>query len=483
MTDIRYWLWLSLGTPTGSAAADKLMQSFKYNPKAVFDADPMLIKELVGKDVAVKLNALRNFSKVDRLYDYCQKENIGLLTPDSKFYPSSLLRITGQPPVIYYKGRIPDFTASPVIGVVGTRKVTAYGKSAAYTLSHDLASAGAIVVSGMALGTDTAAHRGALDAKGATVAFLGCGIDVVYPRENQPLMKELEAYGAVMTDYAPGERPEGWHFPLRNRLISGVSHGVLVVEAAMKSGALITADHAKKQGKLIYAVPGKVGELTSTGTNNLIRGGAKMVTSSSDILSDFKGLFGDISEQGRAPAFKKAEAFSRPATPFVPAKKFTDENISYPEAKMPPEGFKITTDEPRNEAFEEFDEIPSVSEALSSNTEQTDTQSAEDILYDHIKALRSLRSSQVIKLDNAKNEKAPSTKAATKAAPKTELLDISELSDGDRKIVEFVRAKGKASVDGMTSLGIPIPLLLATLTGLEVRGFLEQLPGGYFISK
>ncbi len=511
MTDKRYFIWLSLAFKQGSAALDSLLRHFHYNAKAIFDADPEEVSRLIGADSMRRLNAERNFSRVDRLFDLCQKENIGLLTPDSKFYPSSLLRITGSPVVIYYKGRLPDFSSRPTIGVVGTRSVTPYGRSASYTISHDLASAGAIVVSGMALGADTAAHRGALDAKGTTVAFLGCGIDVIYPKENTAIMQEIAQSGAVMTDYTPGERPEGWHFPLRNRLISGVSHGVLVVEAAMKSGAMITAEHAIKQGKLIYAVPGKVGELASTGTNNLIRQGAKMVTSSSDILTDFKGLF----PSGFNADYKTQNTVSYAEIPKRVPPSYTRPNraptqpptspITYPSEPLTEKGYtpRISDEDIRRYAEPEV---------ISEQKAQSSDDIANQTLYDHVSALRSLR--RLNQIGRASDELTPTAKGFEAApapsqsdekAPEPSYTEIYEaemkavmssekkappskpdldgLDETETAILKFIFEKGKASVDTMSGLGIPVSRLLAALTSLEIKERTEQIAGGYFIPK
>ncbi len=292
MHDSRYWIWLSLAFQPGNTGFDKLFRAFGYNAKAIYEADSDAYAKIFGnRSDAIRTLCDKRIDNALKILDFCEKNNIGLLTPDENKYPSSLLRIQGQPPVIYYKGTVPDFSANLSIAVVGTRNVTSYGTSAAYTISHDLAYAGAIIVSGMAIGTDTAAHRGALDAKGTTVAFLGSGINVIYPKDNSRLFDEITESGAVMTDYPPFSRPEGRHFPIRNRLISGVSHGVLVIEAAKKSGALLTANHAINQGKLLYALPGRIGELTSEGTNNLLLSGAKAVTKTEDIISDFDHLF------------------------------------------------------------------------------------------------------------------------------------------------------------------------------------------------
>ncbi len=305
MYDCRYWLWLSQIFEPGSIRCDKLLQAFDYNPKAIYEAERDAFEAVCGSNVRA-INALcdKSLDGVCKTLDFCEKNNIGILTMDDDKYPSSLLCIDGQPPVIYYKGTIPDFETRFTVSIVGTRRVSPYGSSAAYTIAHDIASAGGVIVSGMALGSDTAAHRGALDAKGTTVAFLGCGIDVVYPKENAYLMEEIISTGAVMTDYPPHARPEGRHFPVRNRLISGVSNGVLVVEAAKKSGALITAQHASKQGKLLYAIPGRIGELNSEGSNNLIIEGARTVTCAADIITDYRLLF-NLSEKVNMSGFNQ----------------------------------------------------------------------------------------------------------------------------------------------------------------------------------
>ena len=379
MYDCRYWLWLSLKFEPGAVKCDALLHAFGNNPKAIYEAERGAYEDICKGNLRL-LNALCDKS-LDRVYevlDFCEKNNVGILTRDDEKYPSSLLRIQGQPPVIYYKGTIPNFSKQLSIAIVGTRNVTAYGSSAAYTIAHDIATADAIVVSGMALGTDTAAHRGALDAKGTTVAFLGCGIDRVYPKENEQLMNEIIANGAVMTDYPPESRPEGRHFPIRNRLISGVSHGVLVVEAAKRSGALITADHALKQGKLLYAIPGRIGELASEGTNHLLIAGAKTVTGAGDLLADFRSLF-NISEIKNKSGYTQyrsnsANDFSEPyKTPtFNPYASKTDKaNMSNnfrpcpPEPKKteptpPPEPISFNTTAPKrpNPIYADLGKVP-----------------------------------------------------------------------------------------------------------------------------
>ncbi len=380
MFDCRYWLWLSSKFEPGATKCDKLLRAFNYDPKAIYEAEREAYEPICASNPRL-LNALcdKSLGKVCEILEYCEKNNVGILTMDDEKYPSSLLRIEGQPPVIYYKGTIPDFETRFSISIVGTRSASAYGTSAAYTIAHDLASAGSIVVSGMALGSDTAAHRGALDAKGTTVAFLGCGINVVYPKENQAIMEEIIASGAVMTDYPPFARPEGRHFPVRNRLISGVSHGVLVVEAAKKSGALITAQHALKQGKLLYAIPGRIGELNSEGTNNLLIEGAKTVTRAEDIMTDFRLIYG-LSEKVNVSGFTQYRLGNRPPSdlsqpyktptynPFTTSKggfsdinakpSFFEEFSPYPKKKVEKEE-KYMTSEPKRRYYDLNREEPS----------------------------------------------------------------------------------------------------------------------------
>ncbi len=292
MYDCRYWLWLSEKFEPGSIRCDKLLAAFDYNPQAIYEADRGAYEKICGSNLRA-VNALcdKTLDSVYKNLQFCEKNNIGILTMDDERYPSGFKCIDGQPPVIYYKGTIPDFETRFTLSIVGTRNVSPPASNAAYTIAHDIASCGGIIVSGMALGSDTAAHRGALDAKGTTVAFLGCGIDVVYPKDNAYMMEEIISTGVVMTDYPPHSRPEGRHFPVRNRLISAVSNGVLVVEAGRKSGALITAEHAVKQGKLLYALPGQIGEFGSEGSNRLLVKGAKTVMYSSDIIADYRHLF------------------------------------------------------------------------------------------------------------------------------------------------------------------------------------------------
>lgn len=523
MTDRRYWLWLSLKFKPGSATCDNLLHYFGNDPKAIYEADEQAILKFRPNDKQlVSILSDKSFTRVNRILDFCERENVGLLTPDSKHYPSQLMRITGRPPVIYYKGRLPDFNAHPTIGVVGTREVTPYGSSSAYTIAHDLASAGAIVVSGLALGTDTASHRGALDASGHTVAFLGCGIDVVYPKENTKLMQEMITRGTVMTDYPPGSRPEGWHFPIRNRLISGIAHGILVVEAPDRSGALITASHALKQGKLLYAVPGKVGELASVGTNKLIRDGAKMVTNASDILSDFSELFG-IDPQ--AYRMRPVQAPPKPAVTASPTKqpvrtaRTEADNVAYYQR----DAVRLKAAEPRpviiHGAISEEDaaraymsmetDIPAPpkpqnryrqSSVIQLRYPKTNENGVYEVALNNETRQRyeSIVASEGKRFFNANDRFVPTSDIRVTGSLKEihkrmkeaddienvrldDRPDFSGLTEDEITVVKFLYEKGRSNSDTiMNATGMTLQNFLTAATMLEIKRMIVQLPGGYF---
>ncbi len=219
-----------------------------------------------------------------QIREACARLDIALITIDDADYPVVLREIFDPPLVLYYRGTlIPDARR---IGMVGARKFTAYGEAAAMEFAERLAAAGVTVVSGAARGIDTRAHRGALRG-GRTVAVLGCGIDISYPPENRRLLSQIvETGGAVISEYAPGTQPLPVFFPARNRIISGLAEGVLVVEAAQRSGSLITAEMALSEGRDVYAIPGSIYSPQSGGCHNLIRAGARLVESPQEILAE-----------------------------------------------------------------------------------------------------------------------------------------------------------------------------------------------------
>lgn len=218
----------------------------------------------------------------EALRDSCARRGIAMLAPGDAGYPPPLRALEAPPPLLYARGRWTPADAGAV-ALVGTRNPTAYGREAAFALAREAASAGRTVVSGLALGIDAAAHAGALAGGGRTLAVVGCGLDVPYPVENLALREEIEARGAVFSEYPPGTAGRPGHFPQRNRLVSGLSRAVIVVEAGARSGALHTVDHARRQGRAVFAVPGPIFSAASDGTRRLLRAGIPPLASMADL--------------------------------------------------------------------------------------------------------------------------------------------------------------------------------------------------------
>ncbi len=236
--------------------------------------------------IADKITQNRNKSYLEKIQQKLLEENIKPITIGEDHYPDKLRDIYDPPYVIYIKGSLN--LEKPLISIVGSRKASPYGKWAAYQFAKELSQWGIGVVSGLALGIDTASHKGALENNGYTIGVLGCGIDKCYPTTNTAIMNKMIDSGCIMGEYSPGTPPLKHHFPARNRIISGISDGIIIVEAAEKSGALITVDFALEQGKEIYALPGNINQQQSRGTNLLIKDGAKILLGIEDILEDLE---------------------------------------------------------------------------------------------------------------------------------------------------------------------------------------------------
>ena len=293
MSALKYWLWLTELPGLTNQTRLALLRHFP-TPEDVYYADPeeVLLTEGITREQA-KLLEDKDCSGADRILADCQRLDLDLLTIQDAGYPNRLRNIYDPPCLLYVRGRLPAFDDEASIAVVGTRDCTPYGVSCAEKLGYGLAAGGAVVVSGLARGVDSAALRGALRAGGTVTAVLGNGLDVVYPPENQYLYEDVAAAGALISEYPPGTPPEAKHFPVRNRIMSGLCLGTLVVEAPARSGALITAGTALEQGRDVFAVPGPIDAPTSVGCNRLIRDGAGLVSDAWDILGEYEPRFPD----------------------------------------------------------------------------------------------------------------------------------------------------------------------------------------------
>lgn len=282
-----YWLWLA--TRVNLSEQEKLaVLAYFENPEDCYYADAEDFSRVEGLRLeSVKALCDKDLTEAEEILETCAKKKIHLLAWADKRYPSALRNIADPPLLLYYRGVLPEFDREPLIGVVGTRKASVYGMRTAQQLGKELAHHGGIVVSGMAEGIDTAAIQGALQAGKPAVGVLGCGVDYIYPWCNRDLFAAIEGQGCLLSEYPPGTKPYKWNFPRRNRIISGLSCGVLVVEAPRKSGALITAQQALEQGRDVYVVPGNIGVDSCAGSNALLRDGAVVVTCGMDILREY----------------------------------------------------------------------------------------------------------------------------------------------------------------------------------------------------
>lgn len=287
-------------------------------PEAILAApkQDMMRVEGVGEEVARSIAGWREQIDLDAELQRVEKAGVRVVACDDAEYPKNLREIYDPPLVLYIKGALRE-NERMAIAIVGSRRTTLYGQDMSRKLAYQLARLGVTVVSGLARGIDTAAHKGALQAKGRTVAVIGCGIDIVYPTENKLLADEIvEKGGAVVTEFPFGVKPDRQNFPMRNRVISGWSLGVVVVEANLKSGALITANQAAEQGRQVFAVPGRADSILSRGAHKLIKEGAKLTEDVDDVLSEFEYLLpkqaGEtagtgVDDGGTKPALKLSE--------------------------------------------------------------------------------------------------------------------------------------------------------------------------------
>jgi len=286
MSDLRNWIALSMLPEVGPVGARKLLSVFR-SPEMIFNAglNDLLSVEGIGINRAKNIKAFSAWRVVDEQIEKMEKSGVKAVSLGDPLYPEMLSEIYDAPAVFYVKGDIqPEDKYS--IAIVGSRKLTHYGRSVAENLSEDLASMGLTIVSGLARGVDSLSHKGALKAGGRTIAVLGSGIDVPYPPENKSLMDNIAGSGCVISEFVLGTPPDKENFPKRNRLVSGLSLGVLVVEAAADSGALITARYALEQGREGFAVPGNITSGNSEGTNDLIKNGAVLVQKATDIIEE-----------------------------------------------------------------------------------------------------------------------------------------------------------------------------------------------------
>lgn len=282
--EARYWLALSFIPGLGGETFRRLLSQFGP-PDKIIEASPAQLSAVVEPQIARAISAALDADRLAPALDWLDRPGNHLITLADAEYPQALLETPNPPAVLYVKGRL-ELLNRPALGIVGSRHATPQGERDAEAFAHTLSDAGFTIVSGMALGIDTAAHRGGLKGAASSIAVVGTGLDIVYPARNRELAHQLAEHGAIVSEFPLGTPSKAQNFPRRNRIISGMSRGVLVVEAALQSGSIITARLAGEQGREVFAIPGSIHSPLSKGCHRLIKQGAKLVESAQDILEE-----------------------------------------------------------------------------------------------------------------------------------------------------------------------------------------------------
>lgn len=293
MAELKYWVWLSALSDLKPRTRSRLLEEFSEPEKIYFADDKTLLKTDWLTDAERRLLSDKSLERAGAILEKCGEEGVSLLTINDAAYPERLRNIFDPPVALYVKGRLPAVDSEAAVAVVGTRSATPYGYKLGRQMGFEITRCGGLVVTGLAAGVDSASADGALRAGGGCIGVLGCAINSVYPAGNDALYSDVAEAGALVSEYPPDTPTQSRFFPERNRIISGLSVGVVIVEAPEKSGALITASRALDQGREVFAVPGAADMPNSAGTNRLIREGAALVTCGWDVMSEFAARFPD----------------------------------------------------------------------------------------------------------------------------------------------------------------------------------------------
>ena len=449
-----YWIWLSLACGPSSRTAVALVRAFG-DAEGVFRASA---KELLASGIVKERDRVYplllecDTSKAKSILSWCGSSGVSVLTPDDPDYPSNLFVLRDAPMALYVSGNLPDLEKCPAISVVGSRDMSEYGRINAFRFGYGLAKGGVVVVSGLALGVDGMAMASALAGGGTVIGVLGSGIDVVYPKEHASLYSSVVERGAIITEYAPGSRPVRGAFPQRNRIISALSQGTLVIEASEDSGSLITARLALYQGKDLFSVPGAVDRPLSAGTNELIKEGAYTVTDPSDVLERYEYVYPhsiDVST---------SNASLRDADLATSAYRVTSR-------------YGVTTDSERSRAF---------------------GRKSEKIWFDGPAVVKRGEVPEPVEFDfepptrvgdkpaALKEKKAPSH-AGFKEHVEPKRVDFEMLGETDKKIYEMMIPDTPMLPEELLCEDMKISDVMASLTMLEIAGAVEAGAGGYFM--
>ncbi len=449
------WIWLAEKCGAGNSEISGILEGFD-SIEAIYDSDfdtyvAAGVSERLAEDLCDK-----SMDEAVRIINYCQTNRVGILAYDDERYPSSLRAIRNPPAVLYYVGMLPDLNKQLFISMVGTRSMSEYGMRAAYKIAYEVAASGAVVVSGMALGIDGVSAAAAIKAGGKTVAVLGCGIDRVYPKEHTKLKEQIIRHGVMITEFAPGTEPMGKNFPIRNRIISGISAGTVVVDADLGSGAMITAKTAILQGRDIYAVPSNIDSQNSSGTNSLIRDGAQAVLCGYDIIKNYTFTYRAGLNIQR---MRDAERHSELDIQAVSAMGVGSRGKS-----------KATFSSRGNEQAKDTRKADG-----KGNTHPKDTMTR-DVATDGSNNTEALPQNAYMAVLEDKPSKQKSMGDRSREA-------LESLNEKQRLVFDEMPLDRAITVDYLTKTGLKLGEVMSALTVLEVKGLISSLPGAIYIRK
>ena len=435
--DTLFWIWLAEALGASSRDFRSLITLYE-NPYDIFHMEDVELERIEGiTQRTVKALSDKSLARANEILSLCEQMGIGILPYGDDAYPHALRELPRPPILLYYRGKLPDFRKLLCIAMVGTRKMSEYGLHTAYRLSYELASVGVTVVSGMAAGIDGVCAAGALAARGSTVAVLGCGIDRTYPRHHEGLKREIEHRGVILSEYPPKTPPNSYHFPARNRIISGLAQGTVVVEAGLGSGSLITAKDAIMQGRDVFAVPANVGSKGAEGTNGLLRDGANMALCAEDVLRVYQYVYSDTLNLKNLPEAKQSSKTDLRFLERLGVIELMPQRADRPAPPPPPT-------------------VPTPKRAGRKEKAQE----------------------QVSKETSVAHE--PSQTKSTPEKKQTPDAILSSLTPIQLAVLQAIPDDRAVTTDALNNLEYPYSDIIAALTMLEILGLIVKLPGALY---
>ncbi|MBQ9784724.1 MAG: DNA-processing protein DprA [Clostridia bacterium] len=431
--ELLFWIWLSEALGAGTKSFLKLIELYE-SPYELFHAEEAEIERIEGLSDRVRASLCdKSLSRATQILEACERLDIGIVTWADAHYPKMLKEIADPPVLLYWRGTFPRFEERLCVGMVGTRRMSAYGLRSAYKMAYELATLGAVVVSGMAAGIDGVSSAAAIAAGGTTVAVLGCGLDVIYPRHHKRLYEEILKSGLLLSEYPPGTRPNGYHFPTRNRIISGLSQATLVVEAGLGSGSLITAKDAILQGRDVYALPANVGSHGAEGTNGLLRDGAHLALNARELVDPYAYLYANTLHYEK---LIKVKDRSEADLDFLARMGVIELTRSEKEATLEPREERPIPEKPKERPRKPRKKAAKPKEELA--------------------------------------------EPATAPASATPDEVISSLSPVQLAILQHMPDDRAIATDALCGLDFPQGEIMAALTFLEIMGLIQKLPGALY---